>query len=703
MTEGQFIGDYELVKQIDKGPLGVVYHAQHRFLKRYYAVRILPEEFAKQPQFIERFQKEVAALSHVEHENVARLHNVSFADGKYYIVSDLILDAYGEYTDLARFLSIHPQTLEEEKAFSILYQIAKGLDHLHQNGLNGKGIAHRYLNLHNILIGREEGKALQVFIQDAGVAHIIGEGLLLAHTYHMMTEALALQLSGEGFFAADTDQNKLDKLYNVFSTSYPFLAPEQKKAGQHKISGIKADIYAFGVLTYFLLVREFPEGFFVLPSSILPYKYDWDALIFHCLYLDPSKRPDSLTKLMESMREFKAGAHTPVVDEWKMSQSVPITQQMKQMKEPHLPPEEKDVKRPQVMKPVNTSIKDIVAEISEERAFKARPIAPQKNPIESNISLKSQVETVRYTQVAASATALLDEEEDLENGLLKPKINPQEIKKPSYEEDPSVIFHKDTTISTYRPQEKIAVERNPILTDMIVIPGGEFYRGSNEGARDERPYHKIFLNSYAIDIHPVTNEQFVRFLEVMGGEKDVNNNDIIRLRESRIKRSAGRLIIESGYARHPVVGVTWYGAVAYAKWIGKRLPTEAEWEIAARGMRSDILYPTGPTIERDQANFFGSDTTTVKSFPPNDINLYDIAGNVYEWCQDWYDYAYYETSLIEPDNPQGPVQGVYRVLRGGCWKSLIEDLRCSHRNRNNPGAINSTYGFRCASDVVQDA
>ena len=118
---------------------------------------------------------------------------------------------------------------------------------------------------------------------------------------------------------------------------------------------------------------------------------------------------------------------------------------------------------------------------------------------------------------------------------------------------------------------------------MVIIPGGTKYRGSHDGNRDEMPRHHITLASFAIDIHPVTNEQFVRFLEVMGGEKDSNHNDIIRLRDSRIKRSGGKLSIESGYAKHPVVGVTWYGAVAYAKWVGKRLPTEAEWEIAARG------------------------------------------------------------------------------------------------------------------------
>ena len=110
-------------------------------------------------------------------------------------------------------------------------------------------------------------------------------------------------------------------------------------------------------------------------------------------------------------------------------------------------------------------------------------------------------------------------------------------------------------------------------------------------------------------------------------------------------------------------------------------------------------YPTGGDIERSEANFFSSDTVNVMSYPPNQFGLFDMAGNVYEWCQDWYDYSYYEHSFQEPEDPRGPQQGVYRVLRGGCWKSLKDDLTCSHRHRNNPGTVNRTYGFRCCADV----
>jgi formylglycine-generating enzyme required for sulfatase activity len=283
---------------------------------------------------------------------------------------------------------------------------------------------------------------------------------------------------------------------------------------------------------------------------------------------------------------------------------------------------------------------------------------------------------------------------------LKVVLKPGEIQRPEYEPDPGAIFKTETVVAPYQPAPKEKKEIDPLHTEMVIISGGPYERGSNKGGRDEMPRHQISLDAFAIDIHPVSNEQFVQFLEAMGGEKDHNNNDIIRLRESRIKRHSGKLSIESGYARHPVVGVTYYGAVAYAKWVGKRLPTEAEWEIAACGGLEECIYPTGKDIDRTQANFFSSDTTPVMSYPPNNYGIYDMAGNVYQWCLDWYDYHYYNLSMQEPHSPKGPLQGVYRVLRGGCWKSLKEDLRCSHRHRNNPGTMNGTYGFRCATDVA---
>ena len=327
--------------------------------------------------------------------------------------------------------------------------------------------------------------------------------------------------------------------------------------------------------------------------------------------------------------------------------------------------------------------------------------AMRANPEERPGGLATAVQSIKRAQAEKYVAATIDESELALAGSskhLRPIIRAQAIERPTYEMEVKNPNEVESVVKQYQ-QERRVVNTDPIHSEMVVIPGDHYMQGSNEGHRDEMPRHQIQLDSYAMDIHPVTNEQFVRFLETMGGEKDHNHNDIIRLKDSRIKRSAGRLVIESGYTKHPVVGVTWYGAMAYAKWVGKRLPTEAEWEIACRGGNENAIFPTGAFIEKSMANFFSSDTTAVMSYPPNPYGLYDMAGNVYEWCSDWYAYNYYEISQQEPIDPKGPLQGVYRVLRGGCWKSLKEDLSCSRRHRNNPGAVNGTYGFRCAADV----
>ena len=180
--------------------------------------------------------------------------------------------------------------------------------------------------------------------------------------------------------------------------------------------------------------------------------------------------------------------------------------------------------------------------------------------LSNEVNHLSEVEPkVENVQQMAFALEKESEAEPESESSLKPVLKAQEIARPEYEPDPGAIFQKELQVTHYTPNKVETKEIEPILTEMVVIPGGTYLRGSGDGARDEMPRHSVMLDSFAIDVHPVTNEQFVRFLESMGGEKDHNNNDIIRLRDSRVKRSGGKLIIESGYVKHPVVGVTWYG------------------------------------------------------------------------------------------------------------------------------------------------
>lgn len=670
------LGDYRIIKAIGQGTLGMVYLAEHRFMKRQYVLKVLPEELASDRGFIQRFEEDVAILATLDHNNIVKVHNISHAQGQYFLVTDCIVDDLGETTNLAQYVLGLRRPLEEEELFHILRQVADPLDYAHSKRSGGKEFVHRNLKLNNILVGKGSQGAC-IYLSDFGLSRIIGSGAVLTRTFKNVAEALGIglqiisQKAGlDRYPVPPIEQQKLLPLHTSFLQNYAFLAPEQKRLDSVHSVDAKADVYAFGVLAYYLLMNELPEGLFDLPSSRGKFKYQWDDLIADCLQQNPSKRPELLLPALEAVRQEKS---IPVEEEIKIS----FEKLQNEKNHPIIPEEIQD--------------KYGAADLTEYQESALQVIV--SSPVEVEAVLQSPIEIEKPTFNPLQTKSL-----DAAPGL-KPNLQMPQLERPQTDLDPGAVFQINTSVKTYNPERKDVTNVKPLLTEMVIIPGGTKFRGSHDGNRDEMPRHQITLASFAIDIHPVANEQFVRFLEVMGGEKDSNHNDIIRLRDSRIKRSGGKLSIESGYAKHPVVGVTWYGAVAYARWVGKRLPTEAEWEVAARGELENSLYTTGEDIEKSQANFFSSDTTAVMSYVPNSFGLYDMAGNVYEWCHDWYGYNYYEVSIQEPENPLGPLQGVYRVLRGGCWKSLKEDLRCSRRHRNNPGTVNGTYGFRCAAGV----
>jgi formylglycine-generating enzyme required for sulfatase activity len=623
------LGDYDIIKQIGEGALGQVLLAEHRFMKRHYALKVLPEDLASDRGFVQRFEEEVKRLATLEHPHIVKIHNISYSQGNYFLVTDCVVDALNETTNLAQYVSNRGGQLPEEEMLGILRQVADALDYAHGKQGGDGGTVHRGLKPSNVLIGK--GKSgVHVYLSDFGLSKILGASAMLGRTYGALVEALGADES---------------KLHALVRQNYNFLAPEQKSVAHAATVGPVTDSYAFGVLAYYLLTGGYPEGMFAMPSTLGRYTLNWDVLIRACLQVDPQARPTSLLDALDEVEEPVAGPTARVAP------TAPV-------KPPVAP----------VRIPAREPVRQSVPESVREPAM-AAAAAPQ--PAFKMVTPKAPLPTL---------------ESIIPKAPVRSAVGPYPVKTGPH-------------VTAYHPEEKEQRNVEPILTDMVVVLEGTYHRGSNEGNRDEMPRHKVHLKSFAIDVHPVTNEQFARFVEYNGGEKDAQNHDLILFRESRIRRQSGKLVIESGYSKHPVVGVTWYGAVAYANWVGKRLPYEAEWEVACASGREGMTYPTGEVIEKSQANFFSADTTPVQSYPPNELGFYDIVGNVYEWCQDWYGYNYYDTSAHEPDQPTGPLQGVYRVLRGGCWKSLTEDLRCSHRHRNNPGTVNSTYGFRCATDV----
>ena len=254
---------------------------------------------------------------------------------------------------------------------------------------------------------------------------------------------------------------------------------------------------------------------------------------------------------------------------------------------------------------------------------------------------------------------------------------------------------------------------------MVLIPAGKFQMGSNDDDADnnEQPVRPVYVDAFYMDKTEVTNLQYKAFL--------LENPQWQKGRVDPKLVNGGSYLWDwagtnypSGKHNHPVNNVSWYAAMAYAEWAGKRLPTEAEWEYAARGGLKGMKYPNGNTITPKEANYnvHISDTTPVGKYPANGYGLYDMAGNVSEWCLDEYDRDFYWTFPRKgiARNPLSSASSIrwilenytkiksLRVLRGGSWYNLAQHMRVASRSATDaaptfPLPLND-LGFRCVRD-----
>ena len=261
----------------------------------------------------------------------------------------------------------------------------------------------------------------------------------------------------------------------------------------------------------------------------------------------------------------------------------------------------------------------------------------------------------------------------------------------------------------YVPETETTSAKN--LDNMTLIPAGEFQMGSNddEAFGDEHPIHTVFLDAFHIDKYPVTNAQYKAFVDT--NPQWSKHNIPKKYRDvDYLEHWRGSSFPEDA-SEHPVVNVSWYAAMAYAQWLGKRLPTEAEWEKAARGGVAGQKYPWGDFVDASKANYDWNigDTTPVGKYPPNRYELYDMCGNVWEWCLD----AYHKRFSMSA-SPRNPISGEHtiewivnrfmdvesnRVLRGGSWRIPAALVRIANRNAESPAFSLNVIGFRCVRGV----
>jgi formylglycine-generating enzyme required for sulfatase activity len=251
------------------------------------------------------------------------------------------------------------------------------------------------------------------------------------------------------------------------------------------------------------------------------------------------------------------------------------------------------------------------------------------------------------------------------------------------------------------------------------IPAGDFLMGAADAEADERPVHHVFVSEFFISRFAVTHDEYLRFVRATGyPPPSVRGLPLITLggRDSLFRELAAPYVWEGtnppvGHGAHPVVLVRYDDAQAYCRWLSDalgrvvRLPTEAEWEKAARGGLEALRYPWGDDIDPSRGNYLADPsvkrergTRPTGTYPPNAYGLYDVSGNVWEWVSDWYSAEYY--GLGEMRDPLGPSTGSMRIVRGGSWvNDDVSMLRCAYRHQVPPDTYAHSIGFRivCAS------
>lgn len=234
-------------------------------------------------------------------------------------------------------------------------------------------------------------------------------------------------------------------------------------------------------------------------------------------------------------------------------------------------------------------------------------------------------------------------------------------------------------------------------SEMIYIPAGEFVMGLRQDgsiAYDGDEFrHTVYLDAFWIDKYETTNAQYKRCVDAGACERPFSNSSYSRV----------AYYDDPQFDRYPVIEVNWKGAADYCQWVGKRLPTEAEWEYAARGA-DERTWPWGSLFDPDKVNSWegGAGDTTQVDWYANGASVFGVlnmAGNVAEWTADWYGSDYYHDAPVH--NPQGPASGLLKVARGGSWRWSADVVRTSDRNVFSPDTHSNDVGFRCAVSADQ--
>jgi serine/threonine-protein kinase len=652
--------------------MATVYKAYQPSLGRYVAIKVLPPYHAKAETFIARFIREARAVARLEHPHILPIYDFGREGELSYIVT--------KYVEGGTLKDQLGQPFDLRRAASIISQVASALDYAHD-----QGIIHRDVKPSNILLDHGEWALLT----DFGLAKMTGT---------------SARITGSG----------------VGIGTPAYMSPEQ---GQGLEVDRRSDVYSLGVILYEMLTGRTPyeadSPLSVMVQHItkpLPSPREAnpnipvavERVILKALVKDPAYRYARAGDLAAALEEAVAKAEAPAAKPLpateakppKAAVSYPGGETTRRAPLTAEPPE-----RPQAPPKWNRIVAAAIALLAILALAVAACFATQMlirlisaTPTPTFTVAQALTATAQAMKATATPTPMTTAGLPTDTPTPLPTAIPTTaIPTPSPTAIPTTATPTGTPTPTVTPSPTVtpAPPTEPAAgtikvfgdAEMVYIPSGEFIMGSDSGDPNEAPIHTVYLDGFWIDRTEVTNAAFQKCVEAGACNQPLNSSN-----------TRSNYYNNPTFADYPVIYMNHYDAEAYCRWAGKRLPTEAEWEKAARGT-DGRTWPWGNTFDRSKLGLGpGNDTARVGSNPEgaSPYGVLDMAGNVLEWVADWYSADYYTQSPVR--NPQGPATGVENVLRGGRWWDVEYDLRTTRRWHLGSNERNPALGFRCARD-----
>jgi serine/threonine-protein kinase len=663
---GQSIGRYHVIEPLGEGGMATVYKAFDTRLETDVALKVIrTDRFT--PEMLEgalkRFEREAKSLARLTHPNIVKVTDYGEYEGHPYLVM--------VYLPGGTLKERMGQPMPWSEAARILVPIARALEFAHQ-----QGVIHRDIKPSNILIT----KSGEPMLSDFGVAKII-------------SDEATTGLTGTGM-AVGTPE---------------YMAPEQINA---KTADRRADIYALGIVFYEMVTGRKPfqadtplAVLFKHVSDPLPHPAQFvpnlpksvENVLFKALAKQPEDRYQTMDEFAAALEKIASGDQSSAAAKRKNEKAVGKREVFVK------PPIRAAEPKPEDEKEV---LKTVVAQAVSSDAVPSQPVKPTKPLRSIKLLLPLGIVVILLGIFIPLGIRYLKPVTSIQTPTGGPAVTDTATSAPilTVTDSPTLTLTATTAPSPTTASEPTLdigstwVRPADGMT-MVYVPAGEFTMGIGEGASTSAPAHNVYLDAFWIDQTEVTNAMYAKCVEA----------GVCKPPSQSSSATHTRYYGDFNFDNYPVIYVSWTDADAYCQWARARLPTDAEWEKAARGADGRI-FPWGGddygNASCSQANYWQGigigfcvgDTVAVGSYPTgvSPYGALDMSGNVWEWVADWFSKTYY--SYSPQRNPAGPNSGEFRVIRGGSWQD--GDITTIGRNWRDPNGGINYLGFRCAVSSV---